>query len=307
MRNRLGIQAAAVFWLMACSQDVGTGRRCASGMCVNGAPDRDGGMDNPAGSGGAGSSGGAAGDAIGSDNALTVRVEDIEQMTITVVTVQCAGECADVEAVAEGGHAPYRFEWEDGSTRAKRRVCPDASTHYSVQATDTAIVDGEFPYDAHTGSASVTANVLDCSGDAGVDASVPPPSCDDGEVVVSDVMGEIVYFDDGAELPAGRYRISYLDGCMKFGPPVDWSVNNVGVGTWYAVGETSDIQYGVLPGIAGFGLPAFDECVAQSRLISPLEIDVVAGKLGVWLFDYPSTDNIPGEDGRNPTWCLTRL
>src|SRR5258708_7412568 len=40
------------------------------------------------------------------------------------------------------------------------------------------------------------------------------PSCDYG-TVVSDAFGATVFFAGGAGLPAGRYRVRYLDGCMK--------------------------------------------------------------------------------------------
>jgi hypothetical protein len=30
-------------------------------------------------------------------------------------------------------------------------------------------------------------------------------------------------------------------------------------------------------------------------------------KLGVMISDYPLDDNVPGENGRNPTWCFTKL
>jgi hypothetical protein len=35
------------------------------------------------------------------------------------------------------------------------------------------------------------------------------------------LFGDVTWFADGAVLPAGRYRISYVDGCMKYGSGQD--------------------------------------------------------------------------------------
>lgn len=105
------------------------------------------------------------------DDTLSVRIQDPTEMTIRVLTIACAGDCADVRAVARGGNPPYAYVWDDGSTDAKRHVCLDAGTELTVDATDTAIV-GEFAREARTAHASVTANVLQCNQDAGVPAGI---------------------------------------------------------------------------------------------------------------------------------------
>jgi hypothetical protein len=156
-------------WLLACSQDIATGTRCTGSAkaCSSASPDA-GPFSLPSSAGAETTNGhpiGAGGAAAGAaDDSLHVRVEDSQKMTIKVVTLTCSGDCADVEAVAEGGHAPYTFRWEDGSTAARRQLCPNASTQFSVSATDTQIDSSEFAYAAHTATASVTANVLDCAG-----------------------------------------------------------------------------------------------------------------------------------------------
>ncbi|MFT3921862.1 MAG: hypothetical protein QM778_04950 [Myxococcales bacterium] len=102
----------------------------------------------------------------GDDKALRVRVQDQDKMTIEVITLACTGDCADIEAVAKGGNAPYTFLWEDGSTSAKRHVCLDASAKLSVSATDTAIEGIELGRPAETASTEVAAEVLRCGGPA---------------------------------------------------------------------------------------------------------------------------------------------
>jgi hypothetical protein len=166
--NRLHVIPFVVALQIACSSEPG-GRRGEVGVFDAG----NAGASGSAGVGNPGGSGGQAGTVGNADNALTVDVEDVAGMTIEIVTLSCAGDCADIEAVARGGHAPYAFTWEDGSMNPQRRVCLDASTELTVSVTDTAFDTEEFDYRAQTASTDVTATVLDCS-DGGVpDASVP--------------------------------------------------------------------------------------------------------------------------------------
>jgi hypothetical protein len=83
-------------------------------------------------------------------------------MKVTVVAVSCAGDCVEVQAVAEGGHPPYHYTWSDGSTDAKRSICPDRAMRYEVSASDTGIDSPEFPYTAQRTSAAVDAQLLTC-------------------------------------------------------------------------------------------------------------------------------------------------
>jgi len=101
---------------------------------------------------------------------LSVQIER-EQVAVEIVTVQCAGDCADVEAVARGGYPPYTYAWEDGSTAPARRLCPGATQRFTVSATDSGLSSAEFQLRPRTAQSSVTAQVLPCS-DAGVDAAV---------------------------------------------------------------------------------------------------------------------------------------
>jgi hypothetical protein len=62
---------------------------------------------------------------------------------------------------------------------------------------------------------------------------------------------------------------------------------------------------GYMPGEGGFA--NFEDCVAANLLVPPIAFDHAGGVLGVWLADSPYDDNLPGIDGRNPRWRLTRL
>jgi hypothetical protein len=129
-----------------------------------------------------------------------------------------------------------------------------------------------------------------------------------------DLFGSPAYFNDGRPLPGGRYRIRYVDGCMKYDSGQGWTVNAVlGTYCWYVVGENTSIRIVVPPGNEGYavgqgGKASFDECVSASRAIPPVEFTVAApSRLGVWLLDSPYGDNVPGVDGRNPQWALENV
>jgi hypothetical protein len=299
---RAKVWMAVLCTLSACSSDIAMGRRCSSdGKSCVGTTSADGGSAGSAASNTAGT-----GSIDNTGNALTVHVEDIAKMTIEVITLTCAGDCADIEAVAKGGNPAYHFKWEDGSTNAKRHVCLDASAKLSVEVTDTAIDTDELGYEAHTVSSEVTAKVIACGTDGGVIDAGKPSECE-GELVTSDINGGIVYFAGGAALPSRRYRVTYFDGCMKFGAPVNWTVHNFIGSSWFLVRNSSTDALGTLPGTAGIGYPVFDDCVTANRALAPLDIDFQGGKLGVWLSDSPYDDNIAGENGQNPRWCLKAL
>jgi hypothetical protein len=109
------------------------------------------------------------------DPALNVDVQSSQGIVVDVVKVSCAGACVDVIAVARGGNPPYAYSWEDGSTQAARRLCPDADSVYNVTVTDTEIAADEFKHDMLTAETQVQAQVLDCSdtADACSVASLP--------------------------------------------------------------------------------------------------------------------------------------
>jgi hypothetical protein len=128
-------------------------------------------------------SGAFAGDDASAPGALGAHIED-NHVSVTFITLTCAGDCADVQAVATGGHAPYTFAWDDGSTNPARHVCPTSSTSYHVKVTDTART-GELAQAADTAQATLTANLLACP-----DASVP--GCDEGGGDVAVAPGHYV-------------------------------------------------------------------------------------------------------------------
>jgi hypothetical protein len=108
--------------------------------------------------------------------ALDAYIEQ-NQVAVKFITLSCSGECATVEAVGTGGRPPYTFQWEDGSTRATRQVCPAASTSYSVKVTDTGS-SGELARPAQTAQVNVTADVIACPDGGAPDDAAPTDAAD---------------------------------------------------------------------------------------------------------------------------------
>jgi hypothetical protein len=170
--------------VLSCSREVATGTRvpaAAPGVGPAGSSARDA-FGVEAGTNGAAGSGavigaGVPGNGSMGDEALSVRVQDTRQLTIKLLTLACKGDCADIEAVAVGGHPPYAFSWEDGSTAARRTVCLEADKKLSVTAVDTPFQDIEFGYKGQTAVADVSAIVLGCNADAGVPPTGEPGFC----------------------------------------------------------------------------------------------------------------------------------
>ena len=120
----------------------------------------------------AGTAGGAAADDGGTLVGTGVYRVAIEVSRTTV----CAGECVELSARAENGHAPYRYEWSAGlgEGAGPHEACPEHTTTFSVVARDTATVTDELGVPSMEASASVEIVVDDdeeCEPDP--DAGVP--------------------------------------------------------------------------------------------------------------------------------------
>jgi hypothetical protein len=165
---------------------------------------------------------------------------------------------------------------------------------------------------------SPDAPVIDL-GDGGLDAAFAD-ACDLGAVAnfatdqTLDIFGQPTYYLGGGPLPPGRYRVSYVDGCMKYSSAQDWTVNAYqgDPDSWWLIGATTSDRILVPPGTVGYfisngAFATFDECVAANANIAPIEFQFDGGPIGVWLQDNPYTDNVAGTNGRNPKWDLTLL
>ncbi|MFT3921818.1 MAG: hypothetical protein QM778_04725 [Myxococcales bacterium] len=262
----------------------------------------------------------------GSAEALEIHLEDRQGREIEAESSRCAGDCVDVQAIPEGGYPPYTFRWEDGSTSAKRRICPGASAAYQVAVTDHGVDAPELDSAPQTVRAAFSVEVRSCTqevSDAGPSAcaiTLAGQSTANDLATVDPEGGTVSYFRGGATLPAGKYRVEYVDGCMRWGPDVlgfGWTIHanaNHGEpgGVCQLVGATHDDVIATLPGVnQSPGYATYDACVAANRGIAPLEFDFAGGKLGAWVYDVNPAGNLGGEGqgacGVSPTWRLIAL
>jgi hypothetical protein len=132
-----------------------------------------------------------------------------------------------------------------------------------------------------------------------------------------DLFGTPSYFSNGDALPAGRYRVTYVEGCMKYSSTQGWTIHaydQTGPANWWLIGATTAPadRLRLPPGTVGYSttngaFATFPECVAANQALPAEEFDFAGGKLGVWLNDSNYGDNLTGEGGKNPTWKLERL
>lgn len=131
-----------------------------------------------------------------------------------------------------------------------------------------------------------------------------------GNAADPNLYGEIVYYADGGTLPPGRYRATYVGGCMKYDFIYGWQVQGQPPGTnadgFYLVGATSDERLLMLPGTTE-QYADFGACVTANLATTPEEFEFDGGTIGVWSSDFPYQDNVEGPDGGNPSWSLRLL
>jgi hypothetical protein len=183
---------------------------------------------------------------------------------------------------------------DGGAGDAQNEEMPDTGQPTGPDATIDAMPEGDATADT-----------------APVESAAP---CDFG-TVVSDVFGSVVQFNFGNPVPPGRYRITYVDGCMKYSSSQGWTVNAYAAGDpsgtdrYWLVGPGMT-ELVVPPGTVGFligsgGFADFDACVTANLSLPPIDFDFTGGVIGVWLDDDPYSDNVAGLNGRSPTWRLT--
>lgn len=128
-----------------------------------------------------------------------------------------------------------------------------------------------------------------------------------------DVFGEITWFADGNDLPAGHYRVRYVDGCMKYSSFGHWTIHSFEDGSLAAyLGTEIGDELQLLPGTFGIdkddgAFSHFDDCVDANLMTDPALFEFSGGALGVWLLDSNYSNNETGQRDRNPTWQLERL
>jgi hypothetical protein len=226
-------------------------------------------------------------------------------------------DAAEPDAAQPDAAEPDATEPDAGEPDAGAQLdAAELSDAGTATAADGSAADvGSFPDAAELPDAGETP-------DAGesLDGALPD-GCVVGQVASTattsqlDLFGTPAYFNGGQPLPAGSYRITYLDGCMKYGGAQGWTVNAYAANRacWYVIGATTNDRIVVPPGTIGYAVGSgayanFEDCVTASRQVPPVDFQLLQPSvLGVWLLDSPYSDNLPGLDNRNPTWQLSTL
>lgn len=79
------------------------------------------------------------------------------------------------------------------------------------------------------------------------------------------------------------------------------------------IGATTNDRIVVPPGTVGWqvgngAFAAFADCETASQGVPPVVFTTtISQPLGIWLLDSPYSDNVAGENGRNPRWSLESL
>jgi hypothetical protein len=139
-----------------------------------------------------------------------------------------------------------------------------------------------------------------------------------------DAFGGTRYFAAGAQLPAGQYRIAYLDGCMRYGD-VDggsgWTVHaskgdflTGAAAFWllHADGSPLTLAPGTSGALVGAGaepygaFERYSECVSANCALPSQAFSFEGGALGLRMGVLSGFQPVPGEDagGRSPTFRL---
>jgi hypothetical protein len=212
-----------------------------------------------------------------------------------------AAALAAVAAAGCGSRAEAFSSGDDGGEGAEtgsQSNAPQADSSVSSHAPDGSAGQG-FHANSGTSDAATTCGL----GSAASSATNESTS-------TLNLFGQIVYYDDGGNLPKGRYEAKYLGGCMKYDWLFNWQVQaswpDAGGGGFWFVGDTSSDRIVMPPGVT-MSYADFDACVAANLTASPEDFEFDGGKLGIWLNDDPYTDNVAGPDGGNPRWQLTLL
>lgn len=273
---------------------------------------------------------------------LSVSIQNETHMRLESLVLPCAAECVGVVAVATGGHPPYTYVWSDGLEGPEREICRSTLGPLQVTATDSGRAAIEFGVPPAEVTATVSTRTVSCEQPAEpseADAEMPtiPPACrapepvtcaqGDGpqlpDEVTVDVQGSPRFFVDGAELPAGRYRLRYVDGCNTYGIGAGWTVHgldNVGDFASCNVVDGSGAHVARTPGTTGIfvdptaattAFATYEACVEANCALAPIDFDFAGGQLAVrrdGVF-VGSIDDAGGEavGGRSPTFRLTSL
>ena len=116
--------------------------------------------------------------------------------------------------------------------------------------------------------------------------------------------GTVSYFNGGAAIPAGNYRITYVRGALQYNVALGWALNLYRGGIWN--GYLATYSGGTIQFTAGTQSQfASQAAVEAANAGASITIAHAGGLIGMSLLDNPYFDNLPGSP--NPTFNLVSL
>jgi len=122
------------------------------------------------------------------------------------------------------------------------------------------------------------------------------------DTITPSIYGPIV--ESFGTFPAGTYRITYVQGALRYAPTFGWSLNCTDI----IASDRYVVRYGATDvTFPGTGAEDFPTQTAVEAANADAHIDVVhpGGAIGVWLSDTLYADNQAGSP--NPTFRIARL
>lgn len=122
--------------------------------------------------------------------------------------------------------------------------------------------------------------------------------------VTPDILsGAVSYFNLNA--PAGNYKVSYVNGALKYSPAAGWSLNDEAMfGGQYRIYYTSAEGTTVPIAFPGTTTQYSSQALVEAANAGKsVQFTHYGGSIGCYLFDTIYNDNVPGSP--NPTFQLT--
>jgi sulfatase modifying factor 1 len=177
----------------------------------------------------------------GGGSGFSVDIEDSARGVLTSATLNCPGDCIDLQGVARGGVQPYTYTWSDGAPGPTRHLCPNSATTISVSVKDAGVTGGEFARPPQTTNVTLTIHVLSCSEAGPSDGSwsdgtpenlygcgyesahgsnsgTAPPSCAPGGPGMTDCGAQSESCCTSLEVTGGTYYRTYPNPGNTTGP-----------------------------------------------------------------------------------------
>jgi hypothetical protein len=172
---------------------------------------------------------------------------DVMGLDVSIVPAElnvCAGQCVALSAQASGGVGPYSYRWDAGAAAdgGSLEVCPEVTTTYTVEASDSSGRFGELGHSSASGTARATvtvASACDAEAPADGDGALVDTATDTAVGTDSPVDTDAMANVDADAAEGGSACVAsggpLLSGCESIDvniPPFQACANIITLGAW---------------------------------------------------------------------------